>query len=199
MHEPNERLGTNSTTAQRLVSILARIWATELGEESDARLLNTLTVRHDASQSLVTPPTGVACSSATRPGFSWPQDQANKWLHTFLNGPNKLMHICSPSESQQLLNSLYNQQQEVSRKFECLMTWQLAIGARYTADVDERTYTAIYESARTQTKICIEEDDDMLLWVVPTLLLRCLYLMDSQPRNCWFMLGESSTLYWIQS
>lgn len=120
-----------------------------------------------------------------------PKDRAEKWLEIHLRGPNKLMQICSPEESQQLLNFLYDPNQRLDPKSECLITWQLAVGARFTADTDEQTYTAAYESARMQTEICIEEDDDMLLWVVPTLLLRCVYLINPQPRKCWLVLGES--------
>lgn len=186
------RVGTNATTAEHLIKILARIWATELGENINTRLLGILTDRDVVHQSPARPTGGIPYSPLRRRELLPPKDRADQWLQTYLNGPNKLMHICSPTESQHLLSSLYNQHQEIGPKSECLITWQLALGARYTADVDQQTYTAIYESARMQTEASIEEDDDMLLWLVPTLLLRCVYLMDSQPRHCWLILGKSN-------
>lgn len=190
-HRPTTRVGTNTTTAQHLVSILARIWATELGGDPETRLLRPATDRDDASKGQVSAIGGTTSSSARRRDLLPPKDQADKWLQVFLNGPNKLMHICSPRESLQLITSLYDQDQTISPEAECLLTWQLTIGARYTADVDEQTYTTIYASARIQTEVCIENDgNEMLLWIVPILLLRCVYHMDSHPRKCWLVLGR---------
>ena len=190
---PSKIVDTDSTTAQHLISILARIWANELGEGLSTILGGTAIDKEDASSNLSILTGGIPCSIASRRELLPPKHQADKWLQTFLGGPNKLMHICSPTESQRLLDSLYDPQQGISRNSECLITWQLAVGSRFTADTDEQIYTAIYESAQTQAEICIEKDDDMLLWVVPTLLLRCLYLMNSKPRNCWLVLSELDT------
>lgn len=184
---------TDSTTAQHLISILARIWNNELGENSSTILGGTAADEDDGNSDLIIPTGGILCSLASRRELLPSKNRADTWLQTFLGGPNKLMHICSPTESQGLLDTLYDPQQGISRNSECLITWQLAVGSRFTADTDEQTYGAIYESARVQAEICIEKDDDMLLWVVPTLLLRCLYLMNSKPRNCWLILGELHT------
>lgn len=183
---------TRSTTTKHLLDVLAQIWANELEDDSVAVLTGLVATRNDAGRSEVIPARVAPYSFPSRRELLPPKDRADQWLQTYLDGPNKFIRICSPKESQQLLNSLYNPQQEISPKSECLITWQLAIGARFTAQANEQTYTTIYESARIQTEICIEEDDDMLLWIVPTLLLRCVYFMNSQPRNCWLHLGESS-------
>lgn len=186
-------LDAHTITTQHLIDILARIWANELKDDSIATLTGLAARQDDARKSQVIPTRDATYSISSRRELLPPRDQADEWLQTYLDGPNKFIYICSQRQSQQVLNSLYDPQQEISSKSECLITWQLAIGARYTADTSEQTYTPIYQSAVIQTEICIEEDDDMLLWIVPTLLMKCVYLMNFQPRNCWLILGESST------
>jgi hypothetical protein len=70
-----------------------------------------------------------------------------------------------------------------------LITWQLACGALFYPDTDEKTHKALYNSAQAQTAACIEKDETILLWVVPTLLMDCVYLMNPKPRNSWVILG----------
>ena len=188
---PSSRtIDTQFTTAQHLINILGLIWTNELGEASGTLLGGTAGDQEDVSSNLAIPTMGVSRSLASRHELLPPKQQAEKWLQTFLGGPNKLMRVCSPTESRHLLDSLYDPQQGLSRISECLITWQLAVGSRFTADTNEQVYTAIYESARMQTEDCVEEDDVILLWVLPTLVLSCIYLMHPRPRNCWLVLGQ---------
>jgi hypothetical protein len=119
-----------------------------------------------------------------------PRSQAEGWLRVFLCGPNTLMRICSPTETRRLLDMLYDENEQMSEQSECLIAWQLAVGSRFTANTDEHVYSAIYESALAQTEMCVEKDEAMPLWIVPTLLLRCVHQMASKPRNCWLTLGK---------
>lgn len=190
VYDSSKRVNTNTTTVQHLINILAQIWTNELEEKLNTIVAGIPLTKDRAGQDRDHSTRGVSWSPGSRPDLLPPKDQAEKWLQIYIGGPNKLMQICSPSESQQLLNSLYDQCQRLNPKSKCLITWQLAVGARFTADTSEHTYTALYESAQMQTEKCIEEDDDMLLWIVPTLLLRCVYSMNSQARKCWLLLGE---------
>lgn len=184
---------SDTTSAQHLISVLARIWASKLGEES-GRILEGAGAgqEHEIAKS-ISARAEQSWSSTDRRALLPPKHQADIWLQTFLCGPNKLMCICSPTESHRLLESLYGSKQEIGERSECLITSQLAVGARFTADTNEQIYTAIYESARMQAENCIEKDEAMFLWVVPILLLRCIYLLGTKPRSCWLILGELDT------
>jgi hypothetical protein len=112
-----------------------------------------------------------------------------QWVLYFLAGPNKLMRICSAKNSYDLLDSLYQPGRTISDIDDCLIAWQLAIGALFTANTSEQTYTSIYLSARAQTMACVEQEEGSILWIVPAILLECVYLMNSKPQNCWVLLG----------
>jgi hypothetical protein len=187
-------MDTDSTTTQHLTSILARQWADELGDEAYAILNDNATDNNNepSSESNV-PYRDTLYSLESRRDLLPPKQQAKQWLQTFLEGPNKWMQICLPVQSQYLLDALYDPQHAIDGLSECLITWQLAVGCRYTSDINEQIYTVIYTSAQIQMEICIERDDNaQQLWVVPILLLRCVYLMTSKPRNCWLVLGKLS-------
>lgn len=190
VYGPSKRVNANTATAQHLLNILARIWANELGEKWNTIFAGLPLNKDNASAPREDPKSSIPASESE---LLPTKDQAEKWLWTYLRGPNKLMQICSPRESQQLLSCLYDSDELPNPKLKCLITWQLAVGARFTANTSEQNYHAIYRSAQTQTETCIEEDEDMLLWLVPTLLLKCVYLMNSQPRKCWLILGELET------
>ena len=123
-----------------------------------------------------------------------PKDHAQWWLNTFLNGPNQMFRICAPWESQQLFDSFYDTDEEISRTSRCLISFQLAVGARFTEDIPEHVHAAMLESAWRLMEDCIEEEDGTLLWIVPLLLLSCVYSLNRKPKSCWLILGRYGVL-----
>jgi hypothetical protein len=186
---PSDVLNIKSTAAQHLVETLNQIWAFEPDEGSSSI---PWTARQNADGSLADLSTG------TRDGASFEASikklvpsyqQAVAWMSYFHAGPNKLFCICSPTDSLHLLKSFYTPEAASGQIDVCLITWQLACGALFYPDTDAKIYNSLYKSAQLQTAACIESNRTTLLWVVPTLLLECVYLMNPRPRNCWVILG----------
>lgn len=121
---PNDGADTKSTTAQRLEEILARIWASELGEVANLTQGPAVQAAKGSLADLSTASRDETSFHASIKTLAPSKQQAVAWVSYFLMGPNKLMRICSPTESQHLLDSLYNPEQTISQIEGCLITWQ---------------------------------------------------------------------------
>jgi hypothetical protein len=174
-------------TPEFWVRHLAKLWAGALGQDPSL-VLEAVAVENRESHN--TPVLPMVAAHHAFPANLPPKEQAQQWLTIFLNGPNKLFCICAQSESEQLLDSLYGLEDEISRNSACLILFQLAVGSRFAEDTPEHVYTSLHETARRQMEECIEEDDGMLLWVVPVLLLSCVYSMNTKTKTCWLTLGR---------
>jgi hypothetical protein len=186
---PADEIHKKSTAARHLSGTLAQIWRIELDEIPNLTPGSASQTGNGSLADLAAVHRQQPSSETSIKALVGSKQQAVAWLAYLHAGPNKLMRICSPIESNQLLESLYDPGQTISRMGECLLTWQLACGALFYPSTEEETYTAIYKSAQAQTATCIEGNEAPLLWIVPTLLLECLYLMHPKPRNCWMILG----------
>jgi hypothetical protein len=185
----SDGVNTKSTAAQHLVDTLSQIWAIEPDEGSNS---TPWTVRQNAGGSLADIPDGtrdVASFEASIKNLVPSYQQAVAWMSYFHAGPNKLFCICSPTDSLHLLKSCYDPGAAIGQIDACLVTWQLACGALFYPNTDSKTHDSLYKSARLQITDCIESNGTTLLWLVPTLLLECVYLMNPRPRNSWVILG----------
>jgi hypothetical protein len=189
MLQPNQPFAFE-VTPEFWVRHLAKLWAKELGQDSSVVLEAVAAENRESHNTPVLPMAGARLASPAKYNSLPPQEQAQRWLAVFLNGPNKLFRICAQSESEQLLDSLYGPEYEISRNATCLILFQLAVGSRFTEDTPEHVYTSMHETARRQMEECIEEDNGMLLWVVPVLLLSCIYSMNTRTKTCWLTLGR---------
>lgn len=174
-------------TPEFWVRHLAKLWAKELGQDSSLVLEAVAAEKRESHNTPVLP---MAAASSVKYNILPPKEQAQRWLTLFLNGPNKLFCICAQSESEQLLDFLYGPEDEISRNSTCLILFQLAVGSRFAEDTPEHVYMSIHQTARRQMEECIEEDNGMLLWVVPVLLLSCIYSMNTKTKTCWLTLGR---------
>jgi hypothetical protein len=177
-------------TPEFWVRHLAKLWAKEFGQDSSLILEAVAAENRESHNTPVLPMATARRTSPAKQNSLPPKERAQRWLTVFLNGPNKLFCICAQSESKQLLDSLYGPEGEISRNSTCLILFQLAVGSRFAEDTPERVYTSIHETARRQMEECIEEDNGMLLWVVPVLLLSCIYSMNTKTKTCWLTLGR---------
>lgn len=116
---------------------------------------------------------------------------AARWLITFLREPNVLFRICDEAESWRLLDSTYAKT-HVSHASECSIWFQLAVGCSYTTGTAPKSYDTLFETGKRYLEWSIEQDDEVApLWVVPPMLLICLYSMSSKPKTCWLTLGAA--------
>ena len=179
-----------TVTAEYLVHHLAQLWAKELGQDPCFELEAVASRWGKAGKTPALSIFGNVCYPENYYSSLPGKRIAKQWLNTFLNGPNKLFRICDPAESGQLLDSLYRDMDQMNRISRCLIFFQLATGGRFAEDTQEHVYNATYKSACRQMEECIEEDDGGLLWIVPMLLLTCVYSMNTGPKMCWLTLGE---------
>jgi hypothetical protein len=182
-------------TPEFWVRHLAEFWAKELGQDSSLVLEAVAAENRESHNAPVLPMAAAHRASPTKHSSLPPKEQAQRWLRVFLNGPNKLFCICAQSESEQLLHSLYGPNDEISHNSTCLILFQLAVGSRFAEDTPEHVYTSMHGMARRQMEECIEEDNGMLLWVVPVLLLSCIYSMNTKTKTCWLTLGGCGAFY----
>jgi hypothetical protein len=185
---PTHRTDTKSTTAQYLIGVLGQIWAIDPDGESNSTPGVAYQYANGSTSSAFSNRTLNEETSIKNLVPS--HQQAVIWMSYFHAGPNKLFRICSPTESLRLLESFYHSEQAICPMNECLITWQLACGALFHPNTNASTSQSLYKSAQMQTVVCIEREQTTLLWIVPTLLLECLYLMNPKPRNCWVILGK---------
>ena len=119
---------------------------------------------------------------------------AKGWLNTVLRGPNLLFRICDEAESWRLLDSIYANE-HISYASRCSIWLQLAAGCRFSTGTAKEKYVTLFDSGCQYLDWCIEQTDDVApLWVVPPMLLRCLYSMSSKPKACWLTLGGAIRL-----
>jgi hypothetical protein len=177
-------------TPEFCVRHLAKLWAKELGQDSSLVLEAVAAEKRESHNTPVVPMAAARRASLVKYNGLPPKEQAQQWLTVFLNGPNKLFCICAQSESEQLLDFLYGPEDEISRNSACLILFQLAVGSRFAEDTPEHVYTSIHETARRRMEECIEEDNGILLWIVPVLLLSCIYWMNTKAKTCWLTLGR---------
>jgi len=177
-------------TPEFWVRHLAKLWAKELGQDLSLVLEAVAAENKKSHNAPVLPMAAARRASPAKYNNLPPKEQAQRWLTVFLNGPNKLFCICAQSESEQLLDYLYGPEDEISRNSTCLILFQLAVGSRFAEDTPEHVHMSIHEIARRQMEECIEEDNGMLLWVVPVLLLSCIYSMNMKTKTCWLTLGR---------
>jgi hypothetical protein len=119
-----------------------------------------------------------------------PKAQLQSLLDSFLDGPNKMIFICEPLESQNLLDNLYNQSANIGDASLCLILLQLAVGARNLGVIPRRVSSAFYEGGRRAIDSAIEKIRSNWLWVVQAHLLDCIYSMNAKPNTCWLVLGK---------
>jgi hypothetical protein len=190
MLQSNRSFAYEATT-DYYVRHLARLWAKELGRDPTLVLEAIAAENRDG---LNMPAMPMPALSRFSPGrlhnILPPKEHARRWLMIFLNGPNKLFRICDPLESQQLLDALYSSEDGIDRIPKCLILFQLATGARFTEDTNEHIYTAIYDSAWALLDECLEREEGVLLWMVPALLVSCVYAINLHPKTCWLTLGK---------
>jgi hypothetical protein len=115
-----------------------------------------------------------------------PKAQLQSLLDSFLDGPNKMIFICEPLESQDQLDNLYSQSENISDASLCLILLQLAVGARNLHQVS----STFYEGGRRAIDSAIEKIRSNWLWVVQAHLLDCIYSMNAKPNMCWLVLGK---------
>ncbi|OAL21751.1 hypothetical protein AYO22_07693 [Fonsecaea multimorphosa] len=124
---------------------------------------------------------------------------ATEWLNTFLRGPNMLFRICNETESWRLLDSIY-MKEDIDDPSKCSIWLQLAAGCRFTTGTDEESYITLFESGHQYLEWCIEQSEEVdPVWVVPPMLLSCLYFMGSKPKTCWLTLGAAIRLAQVHS
>jgi hypothetical protein len=196
--QPNQPFAFK-VTLEFWVHHLAIFWAKELGQDSNVVLEAVAAENRESHDTPVLPIAAAHRASPAEHNSLPPKEQAQRWLTVFLNGPNKLFCVCAQSESELLLNSLYGPGYEISRNSTCLILFQLAVGSRFAEDTPEYIYTSMYETARRQMEECIEEDNGMLLWIVPVLLLSCIYSMNTKTKTCWLTLGTYGVLCCLQN
>ena len=112
-----------------------------------------------------------------------------KWLMTFLNGPNRLFCVCDHAESLGLLDDLYGMQAALSPVSTCMIFWLITTGCRFSEDAEKQVYECMYETAVRLLDDCIDNETGSLLWLVQILLLKCIYWMAEKPKMCWVTLG----------
>lgn len=121
------------------------------------------------------------------------------WLTTFLRGPNTLFRVCNEAESWSLLESIYAKEY-ISHGSKCSIWFQLANGCRFTTGTTTDSYTTLFESGCRYLEWCIEQSEEVApLWVLPPMLLSCLYHMNSKPKSCWLTLGAAIRLAHIHN
>lgn len=119
---------------------------------------------------------------------------AKTWITAFLGGPNLLFRACDEAESWKLLDSIYANE-PISHASRCSLWFQLAIGCQLTTDTAKESHVSLFRSGYQYLEWCIEQADEVSpLWVVPTLLLICLYSLGTRPRACWLTLGAAIRL-----
>lgn len=122
------------------------------------------------------------------------QATATVWLSTFLRGPNMLFKICDDAESWRLLDAIYGEE-HITDASKSSIWLQLATGCRYTTGTVQKTYTRLFDSGCQYLEWSIEQADEVSpLWVLPSMLLNCLYTLDSKPKTCWLTLGSAIRL-----
>ena len=120
---------------------------------------------------------------------------ATGWLTTFLRGPNMLTCICDEAESWNLLDAIYTAE-DMNNQSRCSIWLQLAVGCRYTTGTTENTIADLYESGCQYMEWCIEQSEEVAPpWIMPLMLLSCLYSMRSKPKTCWVTLGKFSSYF----
>jgi hypothetical protein len=179
-------------TAGYLVRHLTRLWGDAVMQNPDLGMGASATTENQQKAQSSPPVLQIAGPdppSSDTLNTVPPKDDAQRWLKAYLDGPNKLCPICEPAESQQLLLSFYCPEGGINRIAKSLLFFQLAIGAQFTEDTSEDVYSALYQRAWQQMEVCIQKENELLLWIVPLLLLGCLYSVTVQPTSCWLTLG----------
>jgi hypothetical protein len=118
-----------------------------------------------------------------------PKARLQTLLDSFLEGPNKMVSICEPLESQSQLDNLYGQSENISDASLCLILLQLAVGAR-NLGVIPQVCSTLYEGRRRVMDSGIENIQSNWLWVVQAHVLDCIYSMNGKPHTCWLVLGK---------
>lgn len=119
-----------------------------------------------------------------------PKARLQSLLDSFLDGPNKMISICGPSESQNQLDNLYGQSENISDASLCLILLQLAVGARNLGVIPHQVCSTFYEGGRRAMDSGIENIPSNWLWVVQAHVLDCIYSMNAKPSMCWLVLGK---------
>jgi hypothetical protein len=119
-----------------------------------------------------------------------PETQLQSFLDSFLDGPNKIIFACEPSESQSQLDDLYYQSKDINHTSLSLILLQVAIGAQTLGGIPHETCSNLYESGRRFMEVGIERTPGDWLWVVQAHILDCIYSMNAKPKMCWVILGK---------
>ena len=119
-----------------------------------------------------------------------PQARLQHLLDCFLDGPNRMISVCEPSESQNQLNDLYRRGEAISDASLSVILLQLAIGAQSVGGIPDRICSTFYESGRRAMETGIEKIRTDWLWVVQAHVLDCMFSMNAGPNMCWVILGK---------
>jgi hypothetical protein len=119
-----------------------------------------------------------------------PKAQLQSFLDSFLDGPNKIVFVCEPLESQNQLDDLCYRSKDISHASLSLILLQLAIGAQTLGGIPPQTCSILYEKGRKFMEVGIERTQANWLWVVQAHILDCIYSMNAKPKMCWVVLGK---------
>ncbi|KAK5214549.1 hypothetical protein LTR72_012276, partial [Exophiala xenobiotica] len=194
---PRTNVSCKESSASYLLGKLASFWA-EKSKKSKDKILE----ENEYSESdLTSPPLLAGLHPKLIPLDEQLPDKsiAIGWLTTFLRGPNVLLRVCNEAESWSLLDLIYAKGY-ISHGSKCSIWLQLATGCRYTTGTTPENYTTLFESGWQYLEWCIEQAEEVApLWLVPPMLLKCLYHMDTKPRSCWLTLGAAIRLVHVNN
>jgi hypothetical protein len=110
-----------------------------------------------------------------------------------------MFRIYNDAESWRLFDAVY-EQEYIGDTEKCSIWLQLATGCRFTSGTVEKSYVTLFESGHNYLEGCIERADDVApLWVVPPMLLSCIFFMSSKPKSCWLTLSTAIRLVQVHN
>lgn len=189
---PRESRSCKESSTYYLLDSLASLWA-DKSNKTKAQILeeNKFCILFTEFNSTTLP----FLTVSARKSFTSLDEQlpdkpmALGWLTSFLRGPNMLFRICNEEESWRLLDSIYAKEY-ISLASRCSIWLQLAAGCSFTAGTTNESYDPLFESGCQYLQWCIEQADEVApLWIIPPMMLSCLYSMNTKPRTCWITLG----------
>ncbi|OCL12711.1 hypothetical protein AOQ84DRAFT_385924 [Glonium stellatum] len=179
-------------TSNHLAITLGQVLASELGLDAN-KVLEI--VNMDPKKDINVSSAWTIPGPATSPHEVHPNKfEARAWVDAFLNGPNKLFYVCDPLQSHEFIDALYDPDKEISPISNCLVSFQIALGALFTDNISDRIADSWYDRARRLMEDCIENEETAPLWIIQALLLSTIYSMNSKPKMCWLSLSSAIRL-----
>jgi hypothetical protein len=117
-----------------------------------------------------------------------PKETADHFLRLFFVHQNALFHLYEYDEAQARLDEMYNEPTQLRLSWFCQFFLLFSVAIQFD-DTDDFEAAGFFDTGRKHLDDAIDENPESDLWVIPAMLLICLYQPPAQWHSMWIYLG----------